>query len=129
MTPTPDESAARRSFFFPPDWNALSGPLASELENAASPFDPVHERADQVDVVVCPGEVRAFAESMLADVRWKPDPIFMLDMCEASGRLSLVEINRFSNSWLYQCDLSAVVAWASRLATVEWERRQGGGTA
>lgn len=84
--------------------------------------DPVHERAGRVDAEVCPGEVRAFAEAMLAEVRWRPDPILMLDLCEPSDRLWLVEINGFSNSWLYPCDLPAVVAEASRLAALEWER-------
>lgn len=65
----------------------------------------------------CPGEVRAYVEAMLADVRWRPDPIFMLDVCEAEGGLWLVEINGFSSSWLYQCDLAAVVAEARELAT------------
>jgi hypothetical protein len=72
----------------------------------------------------CPGEVRAFTESMLAEVRWRPDPIFMLDVCESEGRLWLVELNSFSCSWLYQCDLCAVVAEASALARQVWERHQ-----
>jgi hypothetical protein len=70
----------------------------------------------------CPGEVRAFAEAMLAEVRWQPDPIFMLDIAESDGQLRLVEVNGFSCSWLYACDLEAVVAAASALARREWER-------
>jgi hypothetical protein len=64
----------------------------------------------------CPDEVRAFAEAMLADVHWRPDPIFMMDVCESEGRLWLVELNGFSCSWLYQCELKTVVAEASELA-------------
>ena len=63
-----------------------------------------------------PGEVTAFAEAMLAEVRWRPDPIFMLDVCESEGQLWLVELNSFSGSWMYQCDLSAVVTAAAELA-------------
>jgi hypothetical protein len=70
-----------------------------------------------------PGEVRDFAIAMLAEMRWRPDPIFMLDVCESDGRLWLVEMNSFSSSWLYQCDLSAVVAEASALASRTWEAR------
>jgi hypothetical protein len=69
----------------------------------------------------CPEAVRAFSESMLAEVRWRPDPIFMLDVCESVGHLRLVEINGFSCSWLYQCDLAAVVAESSALALRAWE--------
>ena len=38
-------------------------------------------------------------------------------------RLWLVELNGFSCSWLYQCDLAAVVAEASKLAREIWARR------
>ena len=67
----------------------------------------------------CPDEVCAFAEAMLAEVHWRPDPIFMMDVAESGGRLWLVELNGFSCSWLYACDLGAVVAAASGLARQE----------
>jgi hypothetical protein len=70
----------------------------------------------------CPAEARTFVESMLAEVRWRPDPIFMLDVCESEGHLWLVELNSFSSSWLYKCDLAAVVRAASELAERAWER-------
>jgi hypothetical protein len=73
----------------------------------------------------CPGEVRAFAEAMLAEVRWRPDPVFMMDVCESDGRLWLVELNGFSTSWLYACDVEAVVAAVSELASREWAKGRG----
>lgn len=76
----------------------------------------------------CPENVRAYAQVIFAEVRWRPDPIFMLDACEAEGLLWLVELNGFSCSWLYQCDLSAVVAGASELASRAWERAATAGT-
>jgi hypothetical protein len=69
----------------------------------------------------CPDDVRDFVSAMLAEVRWRPDPIFMLDICESAGRLWLVELNSFSSSWLYQCDMASVVAEASELAAKAWE--------
>jgi hypothetical protein len=73
----------------------------------------------------CPDGVRAFVVAMLADVRWRPDPIFMVDVGEADGGLALVELNGFSCSWLYRCDFAAVVARASDLASRAWEGRAG----
>ena len=64
-------------------------------------------------------------ETMLAEVRWRPGPIFMMDVCESEGRLWLVEINGLSCSWLYACDLEAVVAAAGELATSAWQRATG----
>lgn len=72
----------------------------------------------------CPEVVRAFAVAMLAEVRWRPDPLFMMDVCESEGRLWLVELNGFSTSWLYQCDSEAVVREASDLATRNLERKR-----
>jgi hypothetical protein len=69
----------------------------------------------------CPAAVQSFAENMLAAVAWRPDPIFMLDVCESNGKLWLVEINGFSCSWLYQCDLPSVVARVGELACKSWE--------
>src|SRR5205823_1759961 len=70
----------------------------------------------------CPAEVRAFAETMLAEARWRPDPVFMADVAESEERLWLVELNGFSCSWLYACDLQAVVVAAGDLAAQEWGR-------
>jgi hypothetical protein len=74
----------------------------------------------------CPDEVFAFARAMLAAVRWRPDDLFMLDVCESSEGLLLVELNSFSCSWLYACDFAAVVEDASWIAARAWERVQSG---
>ena len=63
-----------------------------------------------------PDNVTAFASEMLQKISWRPDPIFMLDICESEGGLHLVELNSFSASWLYACDFAAVVKSASLLA-------------
>jgi hypothetical protein len=67
-----------------------------------------------------PDEVRDFAAAIQADVSWRPDPIFMMDVCESDGRLWLIELNGFSCSWLYQCHLPVVVEKASELAVRQW---------
>ncbi len=59
---------------------------------------------------------------MLVEVRWCLDPAFMLDVCESDGQLWLVELNSFSGSLLYRCDLSAVGAAASDMAEQAWKR-------
>ena len=69
-------------------------------------------------VAGCPAEVEAFAQLVLAETRWRPDPIFMLDVCESSGELYLIELNPFSTSWIYACDPAAVVSAASELTRI-----------
>jgi len=62
---------------------------------------------------------------MLTEVRWTPDPVFMMDVCETEGQFWLVELNGFSCSWLYQCDLTAVVSQASEVAAAAFEKSAG----
>lgn len=74
----------------------------------------------------CPEAVRRYVETMLEEVRWQPDPVFMMDIGESEGQLWLVELNGFSCSWLYQCELSGVVSQVSELATAACEQSTGG---
>jgi hypothetical protein len=67
----------------------------------------------------CPAEVSDFAESMLRAVPWRPDPMFMVDLCESEGGLWLVELNGFSCCWLYACDLDAVITAVRDVAACE----------
>lgn len=66
----------------------------------------------------CPDEVLAFGESVLRDTTWRPDPLFTMDICECEGRLRLVELNGFSCSNLYACDLGRIVTAASLAAGI-----------
>lgn len=92
------------------EWRVV---VAADQVVAGSQYAMQGERAIAPEF---PVEVKEFAEAMLSEIRWRPDPIFMLDLCESEGRLWLVELNSFSGSWLYRCDLSAVVRAASELA-------------
>lgn len=92
------------------EWRVV---VADDRVIAGSQYAVHGERAIDPDF---PAEVMCFAETILSEVRWRPDPIFMLDLCESAGRLWLVELNSFSGSWLYRCNLSAVVSAASELA-------------
>jgi hypothetical protein len=85
---------------------------------AGSQYAVAGERAVAAEF---PSEVREFTESMLAQVPWRPDPAFMLDVCESAGRLWLVELNSFSGSWLYRCELPVVVSAASQLCERIWQ--------
>jgi hypothetical protein len=64
----------------------------------------------------CPPEVRSFVVDVLTAVGWRPDPVFFLDVGEAAGRLAVVEVSGFSCSWMYGCDVRAVVEAVSSAA-------------
>lgn len=72
----------------------------------------------------CPGSVVQFAQQILGKVFWQPDPLFVMDVCESEGNLSLLELNSFSCSGFYACDLPKVIEVASDVAQREWQAAQ-----
>lgn len=71
----------------------------------------------------CPEEVLAFAGEVLDKTTWRPDRAFIMDVCESSGDLAMVELNSFSCSGLYRCDLAEVIRAASTAAESDWRNR------
>jgi hypothetical protein len=67
-----------------------------------------------------PSEVNKFATQVLMEIRWRPDPLFVMDVCESDNGLRIVELNSFSCSGHCDCDLDAYVAVASRFAGLQW---------
>lgn len=65
----------------------------------------------------CPKEVRSFAEEALASTNWRPDPMFMLDICESQDALHVLEANSFSCSGMYASDPRGVIE-AARMHAV-----------
>ncbi|MDF1660937.1 MAG: ATP-grasp domain-containing protein, partial [Planctomycetota bacterium] len=63
-----------------------------------------------------PDEVIRFIEKVLSTVTWRPDPLFIMDICESGDKLHILEINSFSGSGFYQCDFDALVEAATRCA-------------
>jgi hypothetical protein len=64
------------------------------------------ERSATTEINV--GEPWDFA-AQVAQVLTAPDPIFVLDVCETSNGLHLLELNPFSGADLYACDGNRVV--------------------
>jgi hypothetical protein len=71
----------------------------------------------------CPDEVWQWVETVLDQTAWQPDDVFIMDVCESGGRLWVVELNGFSCSGLYDCDLSKVVAKVCELAEHTWNAK------
>jgi len=61
------------------------------------------------------GEPWAFAAAVAAKMT-PPERVYVLDVCEADGRLWLLELNPFSGADLYACAGGDVVAAVSRAA-------------
>lgn len=63
-----------------------------------------------------PREVLEFAANALQQVTWRPDEAFVMDVGQSSGDCGIIELNSFSCSGFYECDLAAIISAASRLA-------------
>lgn len=74
------------------------------------------------ETAVAPGlpkDVTEFAGKVLAQVQWRPDPLFVMDVCESMDGFRVVELNSFSCSGHCASDLDAYVSVASRFAALQ----------
>lgn len=56
-----------------------------------------------------PDRVRSKVEEVARAVGWAPDPMYVLDIVESEGELSVMEINALSTSGWYNCDIGILV--------------------
>jgi hypothetical protein len=84
------------------DQTVVAGSACAAAERSARADDPR-------------GEAWSFAAEIAAKLP-APERVYVLDVCEADGRLWLLELNPFSGADLYACDAGAVVAAVSKVA-------------
>lgn len=68
-------------------------------------------------------KAKELADTVAAEA-YKPDPMYIVDICLSGGNYYLMEINSFSCGGLYALDLVPIVETANRLAVKEWEECQ-----
>jgi hypothetical protein len=73
----------------------------------------------------CPTQISEYVGDVLRRVPWRPDSLFVMDVCESDDRLYVLELNCFSCSGFYECDAGAIVRTASEVAEKEWGQRFG----
>lgn len=72
-----------------------------------------------------PKEVMQYAQEVLDNVKYKPDPIWTLDICETDdGKLHVLEVGSFSCAGLYDCDPEIIVETVNRIALEEYNDYQ-----
>ncbi len=63
-----------------------------------------------------PISVIDFVENVLGQINWRPDPLFVVDVCDSDDELKIVELNSFSCSGQCAIDLEEYVSVASNNA-------------
>ena len=66
-----------------------------------------------------------FAQKILDEVEWKPEPIFVMDICKMMDTYFLLELNSASTSGLYDCEVKPIVETTSEYAIKEWSEIYG----
>lgn len=57
-----------------------------------------------------PDNIMNYANAIVANVKYTPDPAWTLDVCEINnGKLNVLEVGSFSCAGLYACDTDAIV--------------------
>jgi hypothetical protein len=84
------------------DGEVVAGSAYSPATRTAMPDDPG-------------GPPWAFASEVAASLP-APEEVFILDLCQASEGLRLLELNPFSGADLYACDRHAIVRRVSEVA-------------
>lgn len=76
---------------------------------------------DEIVFDVCPEEVFEYGNYVLSEVKYSPEKAWCLDICLSEGNYRVLEVNAFSTSGLYICDLEPVVREVSRVSLEEWK--------
>jgi hypothetical protein len=63
-----------------------------------------------------PEEVTAFVSDILDRVAFRPDPLFVIDVCNSEDGLKILELNSFSCSAHHGADLATIIRTASAVA-------------
>ncbi len=63
-----------------------------------------------------PSDVRNFVADVFSTAKWRPHPLFVMDICRSNDQLSIVEFNSYNCSGLLKCDIPKFVEAATRQA-------------
>jgi hypothetical protein len=80
--------------------------IAGQEVIASSPYEASDRTESNSD---CPSEVVDYVKEVAMALS-PPDPVYILDVCNAGDEIKLIEINPFSGADLYACDRHAIVS-------------------
>ncbi len=62
----------------------------------------------------------SYAKCVLDIAKWRPHPVFTLDICKAGSEYGIMEIGSVNGAGLYDCDIPKLVEAISEVAEREW---------
>jgi len=77
---------------------------------------------DTTRISGAPFHILKYAQDVVNESKYNPDPVWALDICETkSGEPKVLEVGGFSCAGLYKCDPNLVVSAVSQTALKEWK--------
>ena len=80
---------------------------------------------ERIDQKVQGGYLADYLSSVLKQVKWYPELLYTVDICESAGELFVLELGSFSCAGEYGCDLGLMVEAGVRAAREDWEAVNG----
>lgn len=65
-----------------------------------------------------------YVEDVLKQIKWRPEGLFVIDVCQTDGEFAVVELNSFGCSGFYKVDLSTMIPAAMKFAQEIYERER-----
>ncbi len=93
-------------------------------ENKVIAGSQYSKQGESVRIEGATQEVFEYAEDVLESVKYEPDPIWTLDICENHGELKVLEVGSFSCAGLYDCDPEPIVKAVNSIVLREWQDLQ-----
>lgn len=76
---------------------------------------------ERVDETIKGGYLETYLAEVLKQVRWYPELLYSIDICESQGELHILELGSFSCAGEYGCDLSLMVEAGVKAACEDYE--------
>lgn len=76
---------------------------------------------ERVDETIKGGYLENYLAEILKQVRWYPELLYSIDICESQGELYVMELGSFSCAGEYGCDLSLMIEAGVKAAREDYE--------
>jgi hypothetical protein len=76
---------------------------------------------ERIDKTIKGGYLESYLSEVLKAVKWYPESLYTVDICESEKELYVLELGSFSCSGEYGCDLSLIIEAGAKAALEDYE--------
>jgi hypothetical protein len=75
---------------------------------------------ERIDEMIKGGYLENYLSDILKSVKWYPESLYTVDICESKGELHILELGSFSCAAEYGCDLSLIIEAGAKAALEDY---------